>query len=90
MEEYNDQNIPEAYKPLGAWAFFGWTLLFNMPFVGWIIVIVFACGVSARKNLTNYARSILIMWGFATLLSIIYFLVMFGLGFTGAFLTSMQ
>ncbi|MBP3255386.1 MAG: hypothetical protein J6M60_02715 [Clostridia bacterium] len=82
MEEYNEQNIPEAYKPLGAWAFFGWTLLFNLPFVGWIIVIVFSCGVSSRKNLTNYARSILIMWGFAILVSIIYCIAMFALGFS--------
>ena len=88
MEEFNENNIPEAYKPLGAWAFFGWTLLFNLPMVGWIITIVFACGVSSRKNLTNYARSIIIMWGFAALVAIIYFVMMFALGFSFGLLES--
>ena len=90
MEEFNEQNIPEAYKPISAWGFVGWSLLFNLPLVGWIIVIVFACGVSAKKNVTNFARSYLLMWLIATIIAVVTWLVMFALGFTGAMLSSMS
>ena len=90
MEEFNEQNIPEAYKPISAWGFVGWSLLFNLPLVGWIIVIVFACGVSAKKIVTNFARSYLLMWLIATIIAVVTWLVMFALGFTGAMLSSMS
>ena len=90
MEEFNEQNIPEAYKPISAWGFVGWSLLFNLPLAGWIIVIVFACGVSAKKNVTNFARSYLLMWLIETIIAVVTWLVMFALGFTGAMLSSMS
>jgi len=53
----NTPNIPPEYKPLGAWAYFGYNLLFAIPLVGLILLIVFACGGTKRINLRNYARS---------------------------------
>jgi len=49
--------IPAAYKPLSAWAYFGYQLLFSIPLVGLIMMIVFACGGTENINLRNYARS---------------------------------
>ena len=41
---YNNStpNIPSEYKPLSPWAYFGYNLLFSIPFVGFIMMIVFA------------------------------------------------
>ena len=49
--------IPPEYKPLRGWAYFGWQLLFAIPFVGLILLIVFACGGTQNINLRNFARS---------------------------------
>ena len=49
--------IPPEYKPLSGWAYFGWQLLFAIPVVGFILLIVFACGGTRNINLRNFARS---------------------------------
>ena len=90
MEQFDEQNIPEAYKPISAWGFVGWALLFNLPLAGWIIVIVFACGVSPKKNLTNYARSYLLMWLLVLIITLVIWLVTLAIGFTGAMLYSVS
>lgn len=48
--------IPEAYRPLSPWAFFGYGLLFSIPVVGFICLIVFSFknGNLCRRN---FARS---------------------------------
>lgn len=51
------EDLPPAYKPLGAWKYFLYTLLFNIPVVGLICLIVLACGGGVNINLRNYARS---------------------------------
>jgi uncharacterized membrane protein len=54
MEEQN--NIPSQYKPLGAWAYFGYSLLFSLPLVGFILLIVFSFN-DDNINRRNFARS---------------------------------
>lgn len=49
--------LPQELRPLGAWAYFGYGLLFGIPIVGIIFAIVFACGGAKNINLRNYARS---------------------------------
>ena len=48
--------IPDEYRPIGMWGYFGYTILFNVPVVGWIICLCLAFGASNR-NLRNFARS---------------------------------
>ncbi len=48
--------LPPALKPLGAWGFVGYTLLFLIPLVGFVVALVFACGGTSRVCLKNYAR----------------------------------
>lgn len=36
-----ENTLPKEYKPLSAWAYFGYQLLFAIPFVGFILLIVF-------------------------------------------------
>ena len=57
MNETNT-SIPNEYRPLSAWGYVGYNILFCLPLAGFIFVIVFALDNSyiARRN---YARSAL-------------------------------
>lgn len=48
--------LPERFRPLGAWAYFGYGLLFSIPIVGFILLIVFSCK-KTNINRRNFARS---------------------------------
>ena len=50
-------NIPDEYKPIGAWMYFLWNIVFSIPLVGFVLLIVFSCGGTSNINLRNYARS---------------------------------
>lgn len=50
-------DLPAEYRPIGMWGYFGYNLLFAIPFVGWIIALAFAVGVTSNVNLKNYARA---------------------------------
>lgn len=54
--ENNENNIPSTYKPLSPWAYFGYNILFAIPFVGFICAIIFAFD-NSNINRRNYARS---------------------------------
>ncbi|MDO5804088.1 MAG: ABC transporter permease [Clostridia bacterium] len=67
MEQQNQQvqfqqypqntNIPEEYKPISMWGYFGYEILFSIPCVGLILLLVFAFGGTKNVNLRNFARS---------------------------------
>ena len=57
MDEQKIINIPEEYKPISMWGYFGYQLLFSIPCIGFIILIVFAVGGTKNVNLKNFARS---------------------------------
>ena len=50
-------NIPEEYKPISMWGYFGYELLFSIPCVGFILLLVFSFGGTKNVNLRNFARS---------------------------------
>ena len=52
----SEDDLPEKYRPLGAWAYFGLQLLFAIPLVGFVFLIVFSCS-SGNINRRNFARS---------------------------------
>lgn len=56
MNEFELHHLPEAYRPLSPWSYFGLGLLYTLPLLGWIFLIVHAIG-SANINRRNYARS---------------------------------
>ena len=49
-------NIPSNYKPLSPWAYFGYSIIFSIPFIGLILLIVFSLD-NSNINRRNYARS---------------------------------
>ena len=49
--------IPEEYKPISMWGYFGYELLFSIPLIGFILILVFSFGGARNINLRNFARS---------------------------------
>ena len=52
--------VPNKFKPISAWGYIGYQLLFSIPLIGLIFMLVFAFGGTNNINLKNYARSFLI------------------------------
>ena len=72
-------NIPDEYKPISMWGYFGYELLFVIPCVGWICLIVFALGGTSNVNLKNFARSYFCFLILAVILGLIGFLLVGGI-----------
>lgn len=48
--------LPKENEPLSPWAYFGLSILFNIPVVGFVFLIIFSCS-RANINRRNFARS---------------------------------
>ena len=55
------EDLPPELKPMCAWAYVGWGILFALPIAGFILVIIFSC-VSGNINRKRFARSFLCWW----------------------------
>ncbi len=56
VEQPVTPRIPPEYKPLSPWAYFGWSLLYSIPFVGFVLLIVMSFA-PRNKNHKNFTRS---------------------------------
>lgn len=72
---------PEEYRPLGAWAYFGYSILFSIPVIGLIVNLVF-CFSDGNINRRNYARSFWCAYLFVAILAIAMIVIMTALGIT--------
>ena len=77
---FDKNNIPPEYKPISAWGYFGYDLLFGIPVVGFVLLIVFAFA-SSNINLRNYARSFFCIY--LLVIVVIVILIIFGFSFAG-------
>ncbi len=75
----NNTNIPNEYKPISAWGYFGYNILFNIPVVGLILLIVFSFD-SSNINRRNYARSFFIIYLLIAIVFLISILFFGGIG----------
>lgn len=57
MKKNYDYGYGRGYKPISSWGYVGYSILFAIPVVGWIIWLYKAL-FSSNKNVKNYARSI--------------------------------
>ncbi len=71
------KNIPSEYRPLSPWAYFGYGILFNIPIIGFILLIIFSLD-NSNINRRNYARSYWCIY----ILVIIFIIVLTVLGTT--------
>ena len=46
-----------SYEPISMWGYFGYSLLFGIPLVGFILLLVFSFGGTKNINVRNFARS---------------------------------
>ncbi len=56
---YYNQGYPSIspqYKPISAWGYIGYQILYSIPIIGFIFLIVNALGAS-NVNVKNFARS---------------------------------
>jgi hypothetical protein len=56
-----ENNLPEKYRPLSAWAYFGYSLLYSIPLIGFVFMILFALN-SSNINRRNFTRSFFIVY----------------------------
>ena len=50
-------SVDSNYKPISMWGYFGYEILFSIPFIGFILLLVFSFGGTKNINLRNFARS---------------------------------
>lgn len=50
------EDLPEEYRPLSPWAYFGLQILYSIPIIGFIFLIIFSCKKS-NINRRNFTRS---------------------------------
>ena len=75
----NWNSIPADYKPISAWGYVGYNLLFAIPLVGFILLFVYGFG-NGNINVKNYARSFLLVYLISIILTIVFSVL-----FAGAF-----
>ena len=78
-------NIPEEYRPISMWGYFGYELLFSIPCVGFILLLVFAFGGTTNVNVRNFARSYFCFILIMLILSIILAVILIATGMTASF-----
>lgn len=79
-KEFTENDLPEQYRPLGAWSYFGLQLLFSIPIVGFVFLIVFSFS-RGNLNRRSFARSYWCWWIIAGALIIL--MLILGVGLTG-------
>jgi hypothetical protein len=82
MDNYN---IPREYKPISAWGYFGYNLLFSIPIVGFICLIIFSLD-SSNINRRSYARSFFIIYLLIAIVFLISILFFGGIGLFSSYL----
>ena len=75
----DNTNLPEEYRPISMWGYFGYQILFSIPCVGFIALLIFAFGGTKNVNLKNFARSY-----FCFTIILVVLVVLFTISFGGA------
>ena len=69
---FNEDNLPEKYKPISMWGYLGYDIVFMIPIVGWILIFMFAFSREENVNVRNLARSRICTW---VICGILYFIL---------------
>ena len=77
------RSLPDKYKPIGAWAYFGYQILFAIPLIGFICLIIFAFDDS-NINRRSFARS----YFCGVIIVLVFIGAMFALGMGGSILAA--
>jgi len=66
----NYDNVPSNLRPISAWGYVGYQLLFSIPLVGFILLIVFSFDDS-NINRRNFARSYFVVFLLGIILAVV-------------------
>ncbi len=80
VDQMENNNLPEKYRPISMWGYFGYEILFSIPVIGFIFLIIFAIG-SKNVNKKNFARSYFCYTIIVCLIALVVFAIAV---FTGA------
>ncbi len=72
--DYN--SVPAEYKPISAWGYVGYGILYSIPFVGLIFLLVHTFS-NKKINRRNYARSYWCWLIIALLIMAVFFVLYF-------------
>lgn len=80
------ERLPEKYRPIGAWGYFGYTILFNIPLIGQLCLLIFALS-SSNINRRSFARMYFCGFFLALILFVIVLVIILATsgGFSGGF-----
>ena len=82
---YANNDVPEEYKPISMWGYFGYEILFAIPLIGFILILVFSFGGAKNKNLRNFARSYFCGLIIALIATTIFAIIMLVVGGAASF-----
>ena len=68
------ENIPAEYKPISAWNYFWYEILFSLPIIGLVFLIVYSFNDS-NINRRNFARSFFCALAIGLILGVIVFIL---------------
>ncbi len=73
IEEHfpKDDHELRRYRPLGAWRYLGWSILFLIPVIGWIFLIYCAAS-NKRIARRSFARSYIIIVVIVTAIALVW------------------
>jgi drug/metabolite transporter (DMT)-like permease len=72
--DYN--NVPAEYRPISAWGYVGYSLLYSIPVIGLIFLLVHTFS-NKKINRRNYARSYWCWLIIALLIMAVFFVLYF-------------
>ena len=81
----NGKRVPTEYKPIKAWGYFGYNILFAIPLVGFIFLLIYALGGTSNVNLKNYARSFFCVFVLALIIFLVVFVCAMIFGVSGTY-----
>lgn len=88
----DDKRLGESneFKPISMWGYFGYEILFSIPFIGFILLIVFSTGATRNVNLRNFARSYFCYYIIVAVIVGIVIAIMAATGVMAGIASSMQ
>lgn len=84
-EKYEISMLPDKYRPMGAWSYVGYSILYAIPLVGLICLIVFALS-GGNVSRRSFARSYFCAFLLAILITVVL-VVLFVFCFPGVWET---
>ena len=70
MDQNTTNTVPQNLKPISAWGYVGYQILFSIPLIGFILLVIFSFSDS-NINRRNFARSYFCIFLIALILSVI-------------------